>query len=118
MTQDELFDQLKHPNPHLRERAMWEIADLKDENTIPRLMANLGEEDVVYRRASVKALGVIGTEAVAPLVDVLLGDDDQLGDDAAHHGRVDHDLYLHIATGRTRQGGAQPFDLLGIEVHR
>ena len=76
MTQDELFDQLKHPNPHLRERAMWEIADLKDESTIPRLMANLGEEDVVYRRASVKALGVIGTETVAPLVDVLLGDDD------------------------------------------
>ena len=36
MTQDELFDQLKHPNPHLRERAMWELADLKDETTIPR----------------------------------------------------------------------------------
>lgn len=76
MTQDELFDQLKHPNPHLRERAMWELADLKDETTIPRLMANLGEEDVVYRRASVKALGVIGTETVEPLVTVLLGDDD------------------------------------------
>ena len=55
---------------------MWEIADLKDETTIPRLMANLGEEDVVYRRASVKALGLIGTETVAPLVNVLLGDGD------------------------------------------
>ncbi|NJQ97678.1 MAG: HEAT repeat domain-containing protein [Hydrococcus sp. CSU_1_8] len=62
MTIDSLFEQLKHPNPHLRERAMWEIADARDETTIPRLMAVLGEEDVVYRRAAVKALGVIGIE--------------------------------------------------------
>jgi bilin biosynthesis protein len=72
MTIDSLFEQLKHPNPHLRERAMWEIADARDETTIPRLIAVLGEEDVVYRRAAVKALGVIGIDAVAPLVASLL----------------------------------------------
>ena len=72
MTQDDLFQQLKHPNPNLRERALWELAEQCDETTIPRLIDNLGEEDVVYRRASVKALGAIGAETVPPLADALL----------------------------------------------
>lgn len=75
MTIDSLFEQLKHPNPHLRERAMWELADARDENTIPRLMDVLEEEDVVYRRAAVKALGAIGNDAVSPLVASLLNSD-------------------------------------------
>jgi bilin biosynthesis protein len=75
MTTDALFEQLKHPNPHLRERAMWEIADNRDETTIPRLMNVLGEEDVVYRRAAVKALGIIGIDAVPLLVASLLDSD-------------------------------------------
>jgi bilin biosynthesis protein len=72
MTIDALFEQLKHPNPHIRERAMLEIADRRDETTIPRLMDVLGEEDVIYRRAAVKALGVIGVDAVPPIVISLL----------------------------------------------
>ena len=75
MAEDNLFKQLKHPNPNLRERAMLQIAENRDENTIPRLMDNLSDEDTVYRRASVKALGVVGVDAVAPLVDKLLNDD-------------------------------------------
>ncbi len=75
MTIDSLFEQLKHPNPNLRERAMWELADCRDENTIPRLMGILGEEDVVYRRAAVKALGAIGTDSVPSLVESLLNSD-------------------------------------------
>jgi bilin biosynthesis protein len=75
MNTDPLFDQLKHPNPHLRERAMQEIADVRDETTIPRLMDVLEEEDVIYRRAAVKALGVIGIDAVPPLVASLLDSD-------------------------------------------
>ena len=75
MTADDLFEQLKHPNPHLRERAMDAIAEDRDETTIPRLMANLGEEDVVYRRASVKTLGVVGKDAVPALVEALLNND-------------------------------------------
>ncbi len=75
MTQDELFQQLKHPNPNLRERAMIEIADNRDQTTIPRLISLMGEEDVVYRRSAVKALGVIGAEAVPPLVQDLLHSD-------------------------------------------
>lgn len=75
MTADSLFEQLKHPNPHLRERAMWEIAEIRDETTIPRLMDVLGEEDVIYRRAAVKTLGAIGIDAVSPLVASLLDSD-------------------------------------------
>jgi bilin biosynthesis protein len=75
MAQDELFQQLKHPNPYLRERAMVEIAETRDPDTIPNLMGVLGDEDVVYRRAAVKALGVIGADTVPPLVEALLHSD-------------------------------------------
>lgn len=75
MAQDALFQQLKHPNPYLRERAMVEIAETQDSDTIPNLMGVLGDEDVVYRRAAVKALGVIGADTVPPLVEALLNSD-------------------------------------------
>ncbi|NJL42219.1 MAG: HEAT repeat domain-containing protein [Pseudanabaena sp. RU_4_16] len=75
MAQDSLFQQLKHPNPYLRERAMVEIAETRDPDTIPNLMGVLGDEDVVYRRAAVKALGVIGADTVPPLVEALLNSD-------------------------------------------
>lgn len=69
---DALFDQLKHPNPHLRDRAMLAIADTRDATTIPRLMSALDSEDVVYRRAAVQALGVVGPDAVSAIVEALL----------------------------------------------
>lgn len=75
MTTEALFQQLKHPNPNLRERAMWELAESRDESTIPRLMGILGEDDIVYRRAAVKALGAIGFDAVEPLVESLVNSD-------------------------------------------
>lgn len=75
MTIDALFEKLKHPNPNLRKQAMREIAEAKDENTIPRLMSILNQEDVTYRRAAVKTLGVIGVEVVSPVVDSLLNSD-------------------------------------------
>lgn len=72
MADDALFAQLKHPNPQMRRRAMLEIAETRDENTIPKLMDALGEEDVVYRRASVKTLGMIGMETVPAVVEQML----------------------------------------------
>ncbi|KAB8330216.1 HEAT repeat domain-containing protein [Scytonema tolypothrichoides VB-61278] len=75
MTVDSLFEQLKHPNPNLRERAMLQLAENRDENTIPRLMSVLNDEDVTYRRAAVKALGMIGIDSVPPLVESLLNSD-------------------------------------------
>ena len=75
MTIDSLFEQLKHPNPNMRGRAMQELANNHDESLILRLMANLEDEDIVYRRASVKTLGVIGVNAVPHIVKVLLSSD-------------------------------------------
>lgn len=75
MSTEELLQKLKHPNPYLRERAMWEIAENCDETTIPRLMEVLDEEDTTYRRAAVKALGAIGFDTVNPLVEALLHSD-------------------------------------------
>lgn len=75
MTQDTLFQQLKHPNPNLRKRAMIELAEIRDETTIPRLMSVLDNEDVTYRRAAVVALGIIGVDAVPLIVESLLNSD-------------------------------------------
>jgi bilin biosynthesis protein len=75
MSIDALFQQLKHPNPNLRERAMWELVEQRDETTIPRLMSLLDEEDTTRRRAAVKALGAIGVDAVPSLVEALRDSD-------------------------------------------
>lgn len=75
MTIDPLFEQLKHPNPYMRERAMAELLEANAPDTISRLMGVLDSEDVVYRRAAVKALGLFGNDAVSPLVDALLHSD-------------------------------------------
>ncbi|WP_310487410.1 HEAT repeat domain-containing protein [Chamaesiphon sp. VAR_69_metabat_338] len=72
MSIEERLQQLKHPNPHMRDRAMWELVDNPDETTIPRLMSILDDEDTTYRRAAVKTLGAIGHDTVPPLVAALL----------------------------------------------
>lgn len=75
MTTDALFEKLKHPNPNLRKKAMRELADVRDEETIPKLMSILDQEDVTYRRAAVKTLGVIGADVVPSVVHSLLNSD-------------------------------------------
>jgi bilin biosynthesis protein len=71
MSVEELLAQLRHPNPHLRERAIVALSEVEDATLIGRLLAVLDEEDVVYRRSAVKALGAIGSETIGPLVDLL-----------------------------------------------
>lgn len=71
MTADQLFEQLKHPNPNMQARAMREIAESRDEQTIPRLMAILDAEDISYRRTAVKTMGIIGPDAVPVLAEAL-----------------------------------------------
>lgn len=68
---DSFFEQLKHPNPYIRERAMVEIIENRDESTISRLMAALDADDTIYRRAAVKTLGAVGVDAVPAIVDAL-----------------------------------------------
>ena len=75
MSIDALFEQLKHPNPHLRDRAMWELAESEDATIIPRLLAVLDEENTTYRRAAVKTLGAVGPATIPPLVDAMLNSD-------------------------------------------
>ena len=72
MVADSVFNQLKHPNPAMRQRAIIEIVDNRDQQTIPKLMAALGEDDVVYRRACVKALGAIGMASVPAVVEQMI----------------------------------------------
>ncbi|MGB3299223.1 MAG: HEAT repeat domain-containing protein [Phormidesmis sp.] len=72
MAADSLFAQLKHPNPQMRQRAMNEIVETRDESTIPRLMTALGEADVVYRRAAVKTLGAIGMDSIPAVAEQML----------------------------------------------
>ncbi len=54
---------------------MIELAEIRDETTIPRLMSVLDNEDVTYRRAAVVALGIIGADAVPLIVESLLNSD-------------------------------------------
>lgn len=51
---------------------MIDIADQRDDETIPKLVSILDELDVTYRRAAVKTLGVIGADAVPAIVHELL----------------------------------------------
>ncbi|ELS03510.1 hypothetical protein Xen7305DRAFT_00032340 [Xenococcus sp. PCC 7305] len=122
MTLDSLFEQLKNPNPNLRQRARTEIVMRRNADTIPRLMANLEQEDMIYRRASVKTLGLIGVDSVPSLVDSLLNgknatirascakglaqvavnhrdvDFPQEGIDALESGMKDPDPVVHISS--------------------
>jgi bilin biosynthesis protein len=75
MSQDSLFERLKHPNPNLRDQATVEIVETRDGQTIDRLMAALDDTDTTYRRAAVKALGLVGVDTVPALVEAMLTSD-------------------------------------------
>ncbi len=68
---DALFDRLKHPNPNLRDRAMIELVETRNDTTIGRLIDILDDPDTTYRRAAVKTLGAIGIDTVPFLVSVV-----------------------------------------------
>jgi bilin biosynthesis protein len=76
MTTESLLAQLKHPNPNLRDRAMLEIVETRDEMTISQLMKILDDPDTTYRRAAVKTLGAIGLDTVPLLVAAMLNSED------------------------------------------
>jgi bilin biosynthesis protein len=75
MSQDALFERLKHPNPNLRDQASLEIVETRDEYTIDRLMSALDDADTTYRRTAVKALGMVGVDTIPGLVEALLHSD-------------------------------------------
>jgi bilin biosynthesis protein len=75
MSQDPLFERLKHPNPNLRDQAAFELVETRDDHTIDRLMSALDDADTNYRRTAVKALGMVGVDTVPVLVEALLHSD-------------------------------------------
>ncbi len=75
MSQDALFERLKHPNPNLRDQAAIAIVETRDDQTIDRLMSALDDDDTNYRRTAVKALGMVGVDTVPVLVEALLYSD-------------------------------------------
>jgi bilin biosynthesis protein len=76
MNTEEIFEQLKHPNPNLRDEAMWSLADQYEESPNPaiitRLMNALDDEDVTYRRCAVKTLGALGADTIPYTVEGML----------------------------------------------
>ncbi|AGY60528.1 HEAT repeat domain-containing protein [Gloeobacter kilaueensis] len=68
MTLDEQYPYLRHKNPHLREKAMREIAETADEQTIDALIALVTtSEDSDYRRTAAQTLALVGSPAVPAL---------------------------------------------------
>ena len=106
MTVDSLFEQLKHPNPNLRERAIGELAENPDAQIVARLMDALDSEDVVFRRAAVKTLGAIGNETVPALVAVMLESDDPTARSSAAKA---------LAQVAVNYRGIEPFPDAGIQ---
>ncbi len=74
MSIDERYPDLQHPDPSVRQRIMQQIAEEKDEDTIPQLIAVLNSSDAAYRRSAIQTLGVIGDDAIPALLERLAND--------------------------------------------
>lgn len=64
---DQLFVDLAHPNPYVQTEAFLAMVRHHSEASLPRLILLLDHEDVVRRRAAVRALGAFGEKAMLPL---------------------------------------------------
>ncbi|WP_315857154.1 HEAT repeat domain-containing protein [Synechococcus sp. ATX 2A4] len=64
---DQLFVDLAHPNPYVQTEAFLAMVRHHSEASLPRLILLLDHEDVVRRRAAVRALGAFGEPAMLPL---------------------------------------------------
>ena len=78
MSIEERYPNLRHKNPHLRERTMYQIAEEYTEETISELMEILYSEDVAYRRTAARTLGVIGLDTVPFLLEQLTNSNDSI----------------------------------------
>ncbi|WP_392350432.1 HEAT repeat domain-containing protein [Parasynechococcus sp.] len=67
---DALFADLAHPNPHLQTQAYLAMVEHWPEESMPRLLALLGQSDVSVYRAAVKGLGAFGVTALQPLAEL------------------------------------------------
>ena len=73
---DALFADLAHPNPNIQRDAYLAMVDHWPEESMPRLLALLGQTDVSVYRAAVKGLGAFGATALQPLADLFAASPD------------------------------------------
>ena len=73
---DALFADLAHPNPHLQTQAYLAMVEHWPEESMPRLLALLGQSDVSVYRAAVKGLGAFGATALQPLAELFSASSD------------------------------------------
>ncbi|CAK22914.1 HEAT repeat domain-containing protein [Synechococcus sp. CS-197] len=73
---DALFADLAHPNPNIQREAYLAMVDYWPEQSMPRLLALLGQSDVSVYRAAVKGLGAFGAKALQPLADLFTSSPD------------------------------------------
>jgi bilin biosynthesis protein len=73
---DALFADLAHPNPNIQREAYLAMVDHWPEESMPRLLALLGQSDVSVYRAAVKGLGAFGASALQPLADLFAASPD------------------------------------------
>ena len=74
---EDLFADLKHPNPRIQEDACAIMVEHYSQEALPRLIDLLTDKDPKVYRAAVKGIGFFGTPAFAPLLDLYATTDNQ-----------------------------------------
>ncbi|NQV10538.1 MAG: HEAT repeat domain-containing protein [Cyanobacteria bacterium] len=69
---DQLFEDLGHPNPYVQTEAFLAMVRHHPEAALPRLLELLDHQDVIRRRAAVRALGAFSQRAMLPLAEKFL----------------------------------------------
>jgi bilin biosynthesis protein len=64
---DQLIKDLEHPNPYVQTEAFLALLRHWPDESLPRLLNLLDQENVTLRRASVRAIGAFGEKALIPL---------------------------------------------------
>ena len=74
---EDLFADLKHPNPRIQEDACAIMVEHYSKEALPRLIDLLTDKDPKVYRAAVKGIGFFGTPAFVPLLDLYATTDNQ-----------------------------------------
>ena len=74
---DELFSDFQHPNPRIQEDACALMAEHYPQEALPKLIDLLTHKDPKVYRAAVKGIGLFGSPAFLPLLDVYASTDNQ-----------------------------------------
>ena len=64
---DQLFKDLEHPNPYIQTEAFLALVRHWPDESLPKLLELLDQENITLRRASVRAIGAFGEMSLIPL---------------------------------------------------